>query len=40
MNCKGLFSLIRNRPGRAADPLFSLGEIREYYLTTDPEKFK
>jgi hypothetical protein len=35
-----LFYLLQDRPGRAADPLFSLGEIREYYLTTDPEKFK
>ena len=40
MNRKGLISLIRNRPERTAAPLFNLGEIREYYLTTDPEKFK
>jgi hypothetical protein len=35
-----LFCLLQDRPGRVADPLFTLEEIREYYLTTDPEKFK
>jgi len=35
-----LFYLLQDHPRRASDPLFSLGEIREYYLTTDPEKFK
>jgi|GEM_PF-3103072 len=32
--------LLQDRPPRASDPLFSLAEIQEYYLTTDPEKFK
>ena len=32
--------LLQDRSRRASDPLFSLGEIRAYYLTTDPEKFK
>ncbi len=35
-----LFYLLQDRPGGSADPLFSLEEIRQYYLTTDPEKFK
>ena len=35
-----MFYLLRDGPRRASDPLFSLEEIREYYLTTDPEKFK
>ena len=32
--------LLQDRSRRASDPLFSPEEIREYYLTTDPEKFK
>ena len=35
-----LLSILQDRPGRTADPLFSLEEIRKYYLTTDPERFK
>jgi hypothetical protein len=35
-----MFYLLQDRSQRASDPLFSLKEIREYYLTTDPEKFK
>jgi len=35
-----LFYLLQDHPRRVSDPLFSLQEIREYYLTTDPEKFK
>jgi len=35
-----LFYLLQDGPRRASDSLFSREEIREYYLTTDPEKFK
>jgi hypothetical protein len=35
-----LFYFLKDRPGHASNPLFSLEEIREYFLTTDPEKFK
>lgn len=35
-----MFFLLQDHPQRTSDPLFSLAEIQEYYLTTDPEKFK
>ena len=35
-----LLYLLQDRSRCASDPLFSLGEVRAYYLTTDSEKFK
>ena len=35
-----LLYLLQDRSRPASEPLFSLGEVRAYYLTTDPEKFK
>ncbi len=40
MRAMCMLYLLQDHSRRASDPLFSLGEIRAYYLTTDPEKFK